>query len=289
MSDKREWNFGSGAAELDSAVEQGQTISPFSSGLLGVLRVGAQDAKQLITVARGVLNEVWIAGSLQTNERFIAELLEHPWVREGIFHAGFVDEEFLPAIRPPKELLSVFATACSLVPSAPTGQANVRWAVGDQWVKPDPEGLRWKEGPFIDHNSGAGLSGVAEIRNGRTVRVCAYPLGMDKWQVRVGAWTLAVRRVLSTHNRSSEKNTPRILALTPGRVHSVLFKVGAIVPAHEPLLMIESLGMLVPHAVPADVRILRWKISAEDCVKAGDDLVDFEVVAHGDSATNGLS
>jgi acetyl/propionyl-CoA carboxylase alpha subunit len=289
MSEKREWSFGSAAAELDSAVEQGQLISPFSSGLLGVLRVGAQEPRQLITVARGVLNEVWIAGSLQTNERFISELLEHPWVREGIFHAGFVDEEFLPAIRPPKELLPVFATACSLIPSAPTtGQTTVRWAVGDQWVKPDADGLRWKEGPFIESESGSGLSGVVEIRNGQTVRVCAYPLGIGKWQVRVASWTLAVRKVVSTGGRQ-EKSSPRILALTPGRVHSLLFKEGAVVPAHEPLLMIESLGMLVPHAVPADVRILRWRVSAEDCVNAGDQLVDFEVVAHGESSANGLA
>jgi biotin carboxyl carrier protein len=67
--------------------------------------------------------------------------------------------------------------------------------------------------------------------------------------------------------------------MIPGRVHSVLFRGGATVPAHEPLLIVESLGMLIPHALPVEVRIHRWKVAAEDRVFAGQELAEFEILA----------
>lgn len=285
LGEKTHWSFPGAEAVLDLSVKKKTMISPFSSGLLGVLRVGAEDSSQLISVARGVLGEVWFAGSLQTNERFIGELLDHPWVQEGIFHAGFVDEEFLPAIRPPQEFLKVFATVCSWIPmDASVTSSQIRWVVGDQWAKPDPECLKWIEGPvFYDEESGGGarspgLSGKLELRDGRKLRVCAFPIRDERWQVRLGSWILVVRRVVSG-SKPTEKNALLIRALASGRVHSLLFQEGAWVPAHEPLLIIESLGTLVPHAAPVDICIRRWKVSAEDLVKTGDEILDFEVAS----------
>jgi|GEM_PF-537607 len=285
IGEQSHWVFPNAEAVLDLSVEQEHSISPFSSGLLGILRVGVEDFSQFITVARGVLDEIWFAGSLHTNERFIAELFDHPWVQEGVFHSGFVDEDFLPAIRPPHEYLQVFATVCAWIHSHENfgaSDSGVRWAVGDQWVKPDPHCFKWRENPTfwnrVDQKGrGIGLSGWAEIRNGRKLRVCAFPTREDRWQVRLGNWVLVVRRVVSGV-KNSEGKFSRISALAPGRVHSLLFQEGAFVPAHEPLLMIESLRTYVPHAVPVDIRILRWKVSAEDIVQAGDDVLDFEVV-----------
>lgn len=279
LSEKTHWSFPHAEAVLDLSVKKGTMISPFSSGLLGVLRVGSSDPTQLIPVARGILDEIWFAGSLQTNERFMGELLDHPWVQEGIFHAGFVDEEFLPAIRPPQEFLKVFATVCSWIPMETQVPASqIRWVVGDQWAKSDPECLKWVEGPVLAPPPSPGLSGQLELRDGRKLRVCAFPIRDERWQVRLGNWILVVRRVISGA-KTSEKNALRIRALASGRVHSLLFQEGSWVPAHEPLLIIESLGTLVPHAAPVDVCIRRWKVSAEDLVKAGDEILDFEVAS----------
>lgn len=285
MGEQRHWVFPNAEAILDLSVKQGHSISPFSSGFLGTLTVGVEDSSQLITVARGVLEEIWFAGSLHTNERFIAELFDHPWVQEGVFHSGFVDEDFLPAIRPPHEFLQVFATVCSLIhvkENLGTSDSGVRWAVGDQWVKPDPHCFKWTESPQFwtrtdQEGQGTGLSGWVEISSGRKLRICAFPTREGRWQVRLGNWVLIVRRVVAGA-KTSEGKFSRITALVPGRVHSLLFQEGAFVPAHEPLLMIESLRTQVPHAVPVDIRILRWKVSAEDVVQAGDDVLDFEVV-----------
>ncbi|MCM2321752.1 MAG: ATP-grasp domain-containing protein [Oligoflexia bacterium] len=271
LGERRSWSFPSGEAELDPAVEAGAEVS---HELLGLLWVGAQERAQALTLASGVLQDVWFAGSLQTNERFVAELLSHPWVREGIFHAGFVDEEFLPAIRPPEAMLPVLAGACAALGRS----EGCRWAVGDQWAKLEPSAFRWVRGPESWSESGVssrkGVSGTVELAAGQRLRLCAYPVTEDKWLVRLGNWTLPVRRV---PQGPGTKRQPRVLALVSGRVHSVLFRDGARVPAHEPLLIIESLGMLIPHALPVDVRIQRWKVAAEDPVRAGEELAEFEV------------
>ena len=86
---------------------------------------------------------------------------------------------------------------------------------------------------------------------------------------------LAVRRVPTS--RGGERPKPRIAALVAGRVHSILFLEGAMVPAHEALIVIESLGVLVPHALPCEVRVLRWRVAAEDEVRAGQELAEFDI------------
>jgi len=58
-----------------------------------------------------------------------------------------------------------------------------------------------------------------------------------------------------------------------------LYRDGATVQAHEPILIVESLGMLIPHALPVDVRIDRWKVTPKQSVHAGQELAEFQVLA----------
>jgi len=294
VGERRRWVFPGAIAELSLAVEAGQRISPYGHGMVGLLTVGAKNRKQALVVARGVLDEVWVAGSLQTNERFLSELLQHPWVREGMFHAGFVDEEFIPALRPPVDLMRTFASIFALNPafqpevkpvqtdSPPSNSqatAHVtRWAVGDQWVKPDSASVKWVSDPeFWKLDNGlTGISGyVQSPPDGKRLRLCGYPIDSDRWQVRLGNWVMIVRRVVTS---SGVKHRARLSALVSGRVHAILFRKGAVVSAHEPLMVIESLNMLIPHALPGEVKITQWKVNAEDHVAAGDELAEFEVL-----------
>jgi len=259
--------------------------------------VGAPERKQALYFARGVLDELWIAGSIQTNERFLSELLAHPWVQEGIFHAGFVDEEFLPSVRPPVEIFEAFqmvAAEAAKEGAKATGAAKetvpgstITWAVGDQVVKTDAKNIAiakssWIEGPTHWISDGLpGVSGWVSLADGRKLRACATPVAPNKWQVRLGAWVLPLRRILRYPPGSRPKPAPRLLALVQGRIHAVLYREGTIVPAHEPLVVLDSLGMLVPHAVPVDVRIVRLKKSAEEVVQAGEEIAELEIVSKG--------
>jgi hypothetical protein len=251
--------------------------------LVGHLWVLAEDPKRAFTITRGVLEELWFAGSLQVNDRFLLDLLSHAWVQEGMFHAGFVDEEFIPAVRPPAEILNLFPGVCAAHPQLASDQGTFRWAVGDQWVKSSvlPE---WKDGPnFWKVDGKPGVSGWIQGTEGRALRVMAHPLPLNdhKWQVRIGKWIFPVRRVATggpaqAQQKKSRLSHPPLLALVPGRVHSLLFRPGAIVPAHEPLLILESLGTLVPHALPVEIRICGWSCAKEDLVQAGQELAKLE-------------
>jgi acetyl/propionyl-CoA carboxylase alpha subunit len=274
VTEQRNWGFSIGEAELDLMVEAGEGVSPGEHGWLGTLWVGSTERSQVLKLSQGVLDQIWIAGSLQTNERFLAELLQHPWIREGMFHTGFIDEEFLPALRAPVDLIRLFA---SVLESVGEGRPGYRWAVGDQWVKSDPALVEWASGPEIWSVSELkGVSGSLKIPDGRQLRICAYPLAEGRWQVRLGGWVMVVRRA---PGKAAEKPKPRISSLIPGKVHSILYRDGASVQAHEPLLIVESLGMLIPHALPVDVRIERWKVNPEQDVHAGQELAEFQVLA----------
>jgi len=280
VSEKREWVFPGSVARLDLAVEAGTFVDPMGSSVLGCLLVGAEDRKRAMTVARGLLEEVWIAGSIQTNERFLHELLTHPWVQEGMFHASFVDEEFIPSVRPDEELTKVIARMAQLLSENVPGSAQAKWAVGDQWIKTVPvDAVSWRSGPNYFHvGEMKGLSGVFQSEKGPALRVCCYPLSGDRWQARVGNWFLPVRKVVP---KSTQQGPiyQKLSALVAGRVHSILFRQGSWISAHEPALLVESLGMLVPHALPVDVRVVRWHVGAEDMVHAGQLLAEFERAA----------
>ncbi len=233
ISEKKEWDFPSARAELSLGIKLGQDLeSQGVDGWLGQLFVCAQNMRQALDIARGALGEIWIAGSLETNERFLSELLSHPWVKESVFHAGFVDEEFLSETRPPAELSKIAARAAR-----------------------------------------EGISGTATLEDGRKMRIHVFPIAPKKWRVRVGNWFFKIRE----QNLSLAQ--PKVLSLLPGRVYALYFREGSTVPAHEPLVILESLGILVPHSLPVDAKIVRWKIKPEDRVQAGQELVEVEIAA----------
>lgn len=260
-------------------VQPGTDVDPDGVGLLGLGWVGAESFDALLTRARQSLSEVWLAGSIQTNERFLDEVLAHPWVREGIFHAGFLDEEFVPSLRPPAPLTSLIAALCKL--ATEPDRPGDRWAVGDQWVKPSEDTLSWREGPRLTSSASARLSGVLDWNSG-PLRVLVYPTAgspTDRWLVRAGAWMLVVRRVRKRTGARGATTGDRLRALVGGRVHSILFQAGARIPAHEPVLILESLGEFVTQALPTEIRILRWLRTAGDRVEAGDPLAEFEIAS----------
>lgn len=52
--------------------------------------------KNALSMAAETLAQLRWTGELGLSIPFLIELLEHPWLQEGVYHAGFVDEEFIP-------------------------------------------------------------------------------------------------------------------------------------------------------------------------------------------------
>jgi biotin carboxylase len=301
LSEIRDWSFPGGVAKFSPSLSAGQelmgaqdteeeTQNPLQTrfgGLVGHLWVGAEDRKRAITVAKGVLDQIWMAGSLQTNERFLQELLAHPWIQEGMFHASFVDEEFIPSLRPTAEQFGLFVRLAAMTLKTPGSTA--KWVVGDQWLKlpaSQPE-LEWKEGPhFFEVGDRQGVSGTFGGPLGKVYRALCYPVGSptthnEKWLIRLGAWVFAVRRVVPKTQVASHHQPPKLNALVSGRVHSILFREGTWVQAHDPVLIIESLGSLIPHALPVDVKITKWTTLPQAQVASGQVLAEIEAAVKG--------
>ena len=267
-SEKRTWKFEQGEAEFFSDFPE--EISPLAAhSLLGFGVAVGDDEKFAHGLAVAMVNELWISGSLKTNQRFISELLRHPWVRNGSFHGGFIDSEFVPSIRPEAEVLRILATVLSQL-----RPAERKFLLGDLWVQPGSLAIQWRAGPsFCNVESGKGVTGVVELSDGMKHRLYLYPLSAESWQARFGDWFLTLKS--ASFFAQPKVIGEKIFALVAGRVHSILYREGAEVAAHRPLLMIESLGTLVPHALPVDAKIGDWFSQAEDFVKAGQVLGSF--------------
>ena len=72
---------------------------------------------------------------------------------------------------------------------------------------------------------------------------------------------------------------PRCFALGSGRVHAIRFLPGAWIPAHDPLVILESEGVFIPHALPRNSRVKEWKIEANEWVALGQELAIVEIVS----------
>jgi acetyl/propionyl-CoA carboxylase alpha subunit len=276
LSSQREWTFPEAKAELALAIKRGEEVQLWGDGNIGTLFSFAKSREQSLALARGLLNEVWIAGALNTNQNFCLDLLNHPWVREGVFSAQFVDEEFVPEIRPAQELMPYFVSLCAFLGDNEPGD---KWAAGDQWVKPDTGILKWVGEPKVfERDSGKGIEGEVELPPVKSTKFCAFPVLPGRWQVRIGEWAVSVRRVRPTELEKRKTRPMRIASMVNGKVRSVLFRKGALVKAHDPVLIVESLCQLIPHALPMDVTIVKWEVSPEETVKCGQILAQVEAI-----------
>ena len=279
LSPKREWKFPKSEAFLLIPYSEGDRVGPESDGVVGQLLVGAQDRKQALTNAGTVLDELWIAGGLQLNDHYLAEVVRHPWVQAGMFHSGFLEEEFIPEVRPRGEHMILMATLANYAMNTSHNMDKVsplgtRWAVGDQWVRPTSQPIPWARPPHLFERDG--LKGLSGILNGKkadqTIRVCLFPLAQGRWRIRLGNWILGVRWVQPRSGAGSRS----LFSQVSGRVHAVLFREGTVVPAHEAAIVVESMHRLIPHSFPTDVRITNWKVEAEDRVMSGQVLAEVE-------------
>lgn len=282
LSQERAW-YGSGTmeAEISLNYEKGDQIAVEDSGLFAIFYVAAQSRKELMEMAQSTLRKFWAAGSFQTNERFLLELMDHPWLREGIFHSSFVDEEFIPVMRPPVEYLRSCAKIGQLISGIdPVEGKEVRWAIGDQWIKKEDVenySLKWRVEPLRwESAERRGISGELELSENRSVRVCAYPLSSNRWAIRMGVWFLSARFVVPNKDQET-KSKPRLSALVSGRVHALFFRAGSTVTPHDPLVIIESMGVFVPHALPTRAKIIRWLVNAEEIVEVGQTLAEMSI------------
>lgn len=259
-------------AEFEPNFSEGDHVTFDSDGFLGTLAAYGRRYEEALERLRKALAHVWIAGSLQTNERLIAELLDHPWIKDQVFHAGFLDEEFVPSSNAPDDFLGTSLW----VLSQRLGQRvdNIgKWVVADRRMTPQKEKGEWMSPPRTwKYPSGEAFAGFwLSTDKKERMRMHFFPLPSGRFLARVGQWFFQLRAP------SVEKHLS-INALTSGKVQSLLFREGVLVPARKTCTWIESQHALVPHSSPVDIRIVEWRVEAEQEVLLGDTLAIVEKV-----------
>jgi biotin carboxyl carrier protein len=103
----------------------------------------------------------------------------------------------------------------------------------------------------------------------------------ERWVCRVGLWQVTLRRVVlgsSTAVSSGTTNARTLTSLASGRVHALFRKVGTYCEPRSRLIVVESLGQLVPHAVMYPSKITEWLVKPGDSVELGEDLARLELI-----------
>jgi len=255
-------------SELKWEVKTGDLVSWKSTGALGQLTVFSPTWKDMLASARHALRRVWISGTIQTNERFLDELLGHPWIEEGMFYAGFVDNEFIPRAAPPEGWIPLAVQLVEMLAGPNVTDQSWMW-LNQKVVAPNTT-PHWH---FHQVESGPGnrnmVTGVLDAPGHTRCRVAVVPISETRWIVRLGQWFIPIRRAI-------KGKSPKLMALVTGSIHSVFVKEGSVVPARQNLLIIESLEQLVSHRLPLSVSVKNLSARPEDEVIVGQELAELE-------------
>ncbi|MBC7396402.1 MAG: biotin/lipoyl-binding protein [Bdellovibrionales bacterium] len=267
VSIQTEWNAGASEGTLIWDVVPSQNVDWKGSGALGQITLFAQDWKSALATARDILKDIWISGGIQTNERFLHELISHPWVEESMFYTGFVDEEFIPKQVPDPLWLQTMSNAIAEVAPPLAAHESFLWM---NHRLPPPNGkLKWTQKAELSHQGRNGVKGYFRSEDGSLERICVFPIHEKRTMVRLQNWFFSVRR--------SEKGKPlQLMALTSGRIHSIFFRDGSKVEPKQTVLIIESQQNLISHRLPVAVRLTKLLVRAEDEVQIGDPLAELE-------------
>jgi acetyl/propionyl-CoA carboxylase alpha subunit len=100
--EKLRWPTGAGI-RIESGIEEGQTIGIQFDSMLGKLIVYGENRPQALARLQFALEEAVILG-MGTNQNYLRTILDHPKVREGLVHTGFLEAEFGAYAPVPSEL-----------------------------------------------------------------------------------------------------------------------------------------------------------------------------------------
>jgi acetyl/propionyl-CoA carboxylase alpha subunit len=135
--ERLKWPTGPGI-RVDSGIEEGQTLGTQFDSMLAKLIVFAPNRDFALARMRFALEETVILG-MGTNQSYLRAIAEHPSVREGRVHTGFLGQQF-ESFTPPLFEQDLRAVEAVRKAGLGTGSAGYTAAVGNvgsgQWPSP---------------------------------------------------------------------------------------------------------------------------------------------------------
>ncbi|MCM0607136.1 MAG: hypothetical protein KA715_13685 [Xanthomonadaceae bacterium] len=237
-----------------SDLKQGK-IEASGSDLIGAWVGVGKSLKDVLKSAEDDLSKLWIHGSLLTNQKYLIDVLKHPWVREGAFYLGFLQHEFIPDHRPPLEVIQFAADVCASLVKA---QSSLKWLV---------LGYRIETKPGIKIAT-PGSKRFADLDE--TLSYSVYRVTDDRWSVRIGLWSF-----WCVEQRKSTQGI-KLNGLVAGVVKRLAVSKGKLTEPGDTLVIVESLRRWVSHQVSIPVKVLSWKVKVGEAVEPGQMLAEIE-------------
>lgn len=256
-------------------VGPGEKLNESCMGRFGVIQVSHDNSEKLLERAAEILDGIWISGEVQDEKVFLKELLTHPFIREGVFHASFLEEEFISTRRSTPELHRL---AAQLVQSMKNYASGTSWRVNQYRLSlSDAENISYEWAApaqdFIKHGMQGVLGKIRLKDSPKTLRVAIEPLSKHHFQVHLDSWWFEVR---AQDGALTEKKKP-VYSLVDGKIIDAFVKANSNFPAQKPLFYVLSLGRVIPHAIPVSGYLVEWKKQVGDIVRRGETIAEIEI------------
>lgn len=284
---------------IDHGLLEGQQVSPFYDPLLGkIIAYGATREEARRKLLRAVEDSALLG--LQTNQRLLAGLLEHPQFIAGSFNTGFIAQHFTdhPSLQPHAPTAEELAIATVLfyqqsAGAHPPGLAGWRnnanapllqqiGVNGDRW---STEVTALHDGQLVIQVAGETLQLKLLDINARSAnleingirRRYAYQLaGGQLWLFTRPGSLLLQDQTLATVSGQVSTGTGTLKAPMDGAIIDVLVSEGASVSKGQLLLVLEAMKMEHPLKAGIDGVIKRLQVSPGDQVKNRQILLEVE-------------
>ena len=274
-------------ARIDSAIEEGSTVTTDYDPMLAKIIVHGPDRASAMAALGGALRDTTVLG-LRTNERFLRALVAHPDMAAGNVDTGLIERT--PALSDgpgtaPDEARALAAVAYAASVAVPSG-VHDPWRSLSGWRSGAPPAMT-----VVLDDRALQVTGLGPFHAGghRITREPANGL----WLID-GEPALAVRDrteiwvkwrgetyVLDTAGRERSVDAlagTEITAPMPGTVRSVHVQAGQRIRRGELVCLVEAMKMELRIEAPADGTIGRVLCATGDQVRRGQRLAELEPV-----------
>ncbi len=242
-------------------------LLPKDAVSLGFFQATGFEKETTLQKLRDAISNLKVNGFVRSNQKWLIELLSHPWIQEGIFHTQFLSEEFIPTLMEPIEIQQIGVALASLFTDETQGEWRVNTRLVDQRVEVPLD--------FVSHqsflwNQKKGKKGELLVF-GKNHSFYILQVEAGRWWVRIGVSFFWVTLV-------TKKNKGFLRSWSHGVVHALRYREGAMVPAGEVTVQVETGGRLVPHRLSRPIKSIHWNVQTGDFVEAGQVLAEIELL-----------
>jgi len=251
-----------------------ETLSPSGLGVQGEERsvlgkawVVGDDLEQCLDATSALLEDVWLAGTQKTSLPLVKGVLSHPFVRAGIFHADFLESDFIPDYRLPESARIFFREARDESRRVMGQLTQFDWSRLTGEIQAEPLFA-------VDRNSGHHdvLFGSCRLTDGSNHPVLVSIRDRQYGSIQFGVWHWQ----FAIDPSVAKVGEVRLRASSSGILYRVRLGEGSSFGAGDALgwMMVRDESLLIP--APFSGRVISWSKKPGEQVSLGDELILLE-------------